>query len=55
MLLGVAGYYELLKLTEGNSILLEEYARNMISSEEMHIDEVNKMLRRPGAIEAFTE
>lgn len=53
--LGVAAYYELLKLAEGNSILLEEYAREMISSEEMHIDEVNKMLRRPGAIEAFTE
>ena len=51
--LGVAAYYELLGLAEGNSILLDEYAREMISSEEMHIDEVNKMLRRPGEIDAF--
>lgn len=53
--LGVAAYYELLKLADGNSVLLDEYAREMISSEEMHIDEVNKMLRRPGEIEQFSE
>lgn len=33
---------------EGKSVLLEEYARDMIAEEEMHGDEVNKMLRRPG-------
>ncbi len=52
--LGVGAYYDLLKLAEGTSILLEEYAREMISSEEMHIDEVNKMLRKPGDIELFS-
>lgn len=52
---GVAAYYELLRLAEGSSILLEEYARDMISSEELHIDEVNKMLRKPGEVEPFSE
>lgn len=48
-------YYELLKLTEGGtSVLLEEYAREMIVAEEMHLDSVNKMLRHPGDVEAFT-
>lgn len=36
-------------------MLLEEYAREMIVQEEMHLDEVNKMLRRPGAMEPFQE
>lgn len=40
-------YYEILALAEGKSILLEEYARTMISAEEMHADEVEKMLRNP--------
>ena len=48
-------YYELLKLSEGKSVLLEEYAREMILLEEMHLDEVNKMLRKPGEIEPFNE
>ncbi len=48
-------YYELLKLTEGKSVALEEYAREMILLEEMHLDEVNKMLRKPGEIAPFTE
>ncbi|MEO8041308.1 MAG: ferritin-like domain-containing protein, partial [Acidobacteriota bacterium] len=51
----LAAYYELLKLTEGKSVALEEYAREMILLEEMHLDEVNKMLRKPGEIEPFTE
>ncbi len=46
-------YYELLRLSEGKSVLLEEYARDMIVAEEMHLDEVNKMLRRPGDVESF--
>jgi bacterioferritin len=47
-------YYELLKLAEvGTSVLLEEYARELIVKEELHIDEVNKMLRRPGETEVF--
>ena len=51
----LAAYYELLKLTEGKSVALEEYAREMILLEEMHLDEVNKMLRKPGEIQPFTE
>jgi len=47
-------YRELLTLIKDKSILLEEYARRMISEEEMHQGEVDKMLRRPGAIEPFT-
>jgi bacterioferritin len=47
-------YYELLKLVEaGGSVLLEEYARELIVEEELHLDEVNKMLRHPGDVEAF--
>lgn len=48
-------YYELLSLTEGKSVLLEEYAREMIVLEELHLDEVNKMLRKPGELEPFQE
>lgn len=47
-------YYELLRMSEGGKfVLLEEYARELIIEEELHIDEVNKMLRRPGDVEAF--
>jgi len=48
-------YYELLALSEGKSVALEEYAREMILIEEAHLDEVNKMLRKPGEIAPFTE
>jgi bacterioferritin len=48
-------YYDLLKIAEGKSILLEEYAREMIVQEELHLDEVNKMLRRPGEIAPFQD
>ncbi|HVF31347.1 MAG TPA: ferritin-like domain-containing protein [Pyrinomonadaceae bacterium] len=51
----LAAYYELLRLTDGRAIALEEYAREMILLEEMHLDEVNKMLRKPGEIEPFAE
>ena len=49
----LAAYYALLKIAEGQSILLDEYAREMIVNEERHQDEVNKMLRRPGDTAAF--
>lgn len=49
----LAAYFELLKLVENKSVLLEEYAREMIVSEEMHLDEVNKMLRKPGDVQPF--
>ncbi len=51
----LAAYYELLSLSEGRSVSLEEYAREMILLEELHLDEVNKMLRKPGEIEPFSE
>lgn len=42
----VSAYYELKKLAETSDyILLEEYARELIIEEELHLDEVNKMLR----------
>ncbi len=53
--LALASYYDLLQITEGHSVLLEEYAREMIVQEELHLDEVNKMLRKPGATELFFE
>jgi bacterioferritin len=37
---------DLLKLVEGKSIFLEEYAREMICEEEAHVAEVEKMLRQ---------
>ena len=48
-------YYELLHLAEGKSVAIEEYAREMILLEEVHLDEVNKMLRKPGEIAPFSE
>jgi len=48
-------YYDLLAVSEGRSVAIEEYAREMILLEEMHLDEVNKMLRKPGEIEPFAE
>lgn len=35
----------LLKLVEGSSVYLEEYAREMICEEELHVSEVEKMMR----------
>lgn len=49
----LAAYYELLEVSSGKSVLLEEYAREMIVSEELHLDEVNKMLRKPGDLDPF--
>jgi len=48
-------YKELLQAVEGKSVMLEEYARQMISAEELHAGEVDKMLRKPGDIAAFRE
>lgn len=44
-------YHELLALVQGTSVLLEEYARDLIAQEEMHLGEVDKMLRRPGDVD----
>ena len=50
---GLALYKQLLELVIDRSVLLEEYARKMIAEEEMHIGEVNKMLRKPGDVTQF--
>ena len=46
-------YKALLKLVEGESVMLEEYAREMIYQEELHLGEVDKMLRKPGDLSKF--
>lgn len=46
-------YKTLLRLVEGNSVMLEEYAREMIYQEELHLGEVDKMLRKPGDLSKF--
>lgn len=50
---GLALYKQLLDMVIDRSVLLEEYARRMIAEEELHIGEVNKMLRKPGEINQF--
>jgi bacterioferritin len=45
-------YQELLTAVEGRSVMLEEYARQMIFAEEQYASEVDKMLRKPGDVEA---
>lgn len=47
---GLQAYYDLLELATGKSILLEEYARDQISAEEMHLADIRKMMRKPGSI-----
>jgi bacterioferritin len=49
----LGAYHRLLELVRDKDVRLEEYAREMISAELAHQDEVNKMLRRPGQMEAF--
>ena len=50
---GLALYRELFDLVIDRSVLLEDYARRMIAEEELHVGEVNKMLRKPGDIDQF--
>ena len=38
-------YYSLLSLVDGKSVYLEEYARGVIGQEELHLLEVEKMLK----------
>jgi bacterioferritin len=45
---GVQLYEALLGLVEGRSVSLEEYARQMIRNENLHLAEIEKMLRRRG-------
>jgi bacterioferritin len=48
-------YRELLVLVEGSFVALEEFARQMIHVEELHAAEVDKMLRKPGELAAFSQ
>ena len=50
---GLTLYKELFELVRDRSVLLEDYARRMIAEEELHVGEVNKMLRKPGDIDQF--
>lgn len=52
---GLELYRQLLELVEGKSIVLEEYARKMVAEEQMHLWEVDKMLRQPGDIESYVQ
>ena len=47
-MLALSEYHNLLELVNGRNVMFEEYARRMISLEEMHLGEVRKMLRKPG-------
>lgn len=47
-------YRELLARVEGKSVLLEDYARQMIAKEELHQGDVDKMLRKPGEVNAYS-
>jgi bacterioferritin len=49
----LALYKELLTVVEGHSVMLEEYARQMVYAEEQHAGEVDKMLRKPGELATF--
>src|SRR5262245_18303847 len=48
----LAEYEKLLELVQGDDVMLEEYAREHIYLERLHIGEVDKMLRKPGDIES---
>jgi bacterioferritin len=45
---GIELYQKLLRVAEGSNISLEELARQMVRSEEMHVAEIQKMLRKRG-------
>ncbi|MCK4841680.1 MAG: bacterioferritin [Methylococcales bacterium] len=47
-MLALSEYNNLLQLVNGRNVMLEEYARRMISLEEMHLGDVRKMLQKPG-------
>ena len=47
-------YGKLLTLVDGRDVMLEEYARRMISEETMHMSAVDKMLRQPGDVKPFS-
>jgi len=48
---GIARYRKLLELVVDRNLMLEEYARRMVHDEEVHLSEIKKMLRPPGALD----
>src|SRR5437867_4613364 len=50
----LALYRELLNAVDGVSVAIEEFARQMILAEELHAAEVDKMLRKPGDVAAYS-
>jgi bacterioferritin len=47
---GLDEYRRLLEMVAGRNIMLEEYARQQIATEEAHAADIGKMLRKPGSI-----
>jgi bacterioferritin len=47
---GLDEYHVLLELVKDKEIMLEEYARDQIAAEEMHLADIRKMMRKPGSI-----
>ena len=52
----IDNYRKLLSLVQDDVefVLLEEYARGLISTEEKDLDEIDKMLRNPGDTDQFS-
>jgi len=48
-------YNDLLDLVACKNVALEEYARTLIEAEEEHVDEIDKMLRKPGEVQKSKE
>jgi bacterioferritin len=44
----LAAYQRLFELSKDQNVVLEEYARLMIQQEQLHVWEVQKMMRKPG-------
>jgi bacterioferritin len=49
----LALYREVLEISRDRLIAVEEYARKMITVEELHAGEVDKMLRKPGEVASY--
>jgi bacterioferritin len=47
-------YENLLETVRDKNMMLEEYARKMVCEEQIHIAELNKMLRKPGDVAAYS-
>lgn len=46
-------YKSLLHIVGNDLVMVEEYAREMIYQEELHLGEVDKMLRKPGDLSKY--